>query len=109
MTSHDTDWVLVPREPTDAEIDCLTTIIRRSAWGRDNVIRQFHELRAAAPPPPSRDAHVAKLEEALRETISVLKFAIEDGYLSDEDIMGLCIDPYGVLADARSDLGGEKP
>jgi hypothetical protein len=45
-----------------------------------------------------------RCEEALQEAYGVLKFAIEDGFLTDDQIMGLCVDPYGMLHDLRSAL-----
>ena len=42
-------WQLVPVEPTQEIIETLTLIIRRCAWGRENVIKQWMELLAAAP------------------------------------------------------------
>ncbi len=36
------------REPSEAQVETLTHIIRRSAWGRENVIKQYRELIDAA-------------------------------------------------------------
>ena len=45
-----------------------------------------------------------RLRASLQEAERVLTFAIEDGFLADEDVMALCIDPYGMLADIRAAL-----
>lgn len=49
-----------------------------------------------------------ELVEALDETVRVLRFAFIDGALPHETVMGLCIDPYGLLADAESVLSRTK-
>lgn len=45
-------------------------------------------------------ALIASAEEAER----VLTFAFEDGALPDETVLGLCVDPYGLLRDLRLSL-----
>ena len=49
---------------------------------------------------PGEDA----LVEALKETVRVLTFAFEEGALPEDIVMGLCVDPYGMLKDARAAL-----
>ena len=44
------------------------------------------------------------LVATLQECERILKFAFEEGALPEETVMGLCIDPYGVLADLRAAL-----
>lgn len=44
-------WVLVPEEPSQDIVDTLTLIIRRSVWGRDNVIKQWKELLSTSSRP----------------------------------------------------------
>ena len=49
-----------------------------------------------------------ELVTALEETVRVLSFAFDDGALDHETIIGLCIDPYGMLKDAQTILAKHK-
>ena len=51
---------------------------------------------------------VDELVKALEETVRVLSFAFDDGALDHETIIGLCIDPYGMLKDAQTILAKHK-
>lgn len=51
----------------------------------DDAIQQRDELLASA-----------------QEVERLLKFAFEDGALDERTILGLCVDPYGLLADLRT-------
>lgn len=44
----------------------------------------------------------AKLLDSAWEVERILTFAFDEGALPQETVMGLCIDPYGVLADLRT-------
>ena len=55
----------------------------------------------------AREAREARLREALGETVRVLTFAFDEGALPEDIVLGLCVDPYGMLADARAALSGE--
>ena len=48
------------------------------------------------------------LQESCIEVERILRFAFEEGALSEDVIMGLCIDPYGVLADLRAAIAKSK-
>ena len=49
-------------------------------------------------------ALIASAEECER----LLKFAFEEGALPDETVLGLCIDPYGLLRDLRLSIAAVK-
>lgn len=46
-------------------------------------------------------ASAPDLLEALEDTIRVLHFGFEEGAIPEDIVAGLCIDPYGTLADAK--------
>ncbi len=48
------------------------------------------------------------LLNSAKEVECVLTFAFEDGALSDETVLQLCIDPHGVLADLRASIAAAQ-
>lgn len=75
--------------------------IRRMMVERAEAADEIERLRARA---GRSTAPSAVVLASLKEAVAILDFAFEQGALSDDQIMGLYVDPWGALRDMKAAL-----